>query len=74
MSDYNPTNPAFDAVLNIETILKNMKPKKLESSSTKGIMSNRNETVKQSMSDGRQTIAKYVKILRDIREENKKDG
>lgn len=74
MADYNPTNPAFDAVLNIETILKNMKPKKLESSSTKGIMSNRNETVEQSMSDGRQTIAKYVKILRDIREENKKDG
>ena len=74
MADYNPTNPAFDAVLNIETILKNMEPKKLESSSTKGIMSNRNETVEQSMSDGRQTIAKYVKILRDIREENKKDG
>ena len=27
MSDYNPNNPAFDAMLSIESILQKMKPK-----------------------------------------------
>tara|TARA_E500000318_G_C3518156_1_gene195257 strand:+ start:15 stop:236 length:222 start_codon:yes stop_codon:yes gene_type:complete len=72
MSDYNPTNPAFDAMLNTETILKNMKPKKLETESTKGMLSRRTSTVEEAQKDGRMQIAKYVKILRDIRQENKK--
>tara|TARA_R100000234_G_C4912730_1_gene140625 strand:- start:296 stop:517 length:222 start_codon:yes stop_codon:yes gene_type:complete len=72
MSDYNPTNPAFDALLNIENVLKNMKPKELETESTKGMLSRRTPTVEEAKKDGRMQIAKYVKILRDIRQENKK--
>ena len=72
MSDYNPNNPAFDAMLSIESILQKMKPKKTESESTKGLLSKRNPNVRESMQDGRMQIAKYVKILRDIREQNKK--
>ena len=61
MSDYNPTNPAFDAILSTEMILQNMQPKKLESDSTKGLVSKRKQTVSEAMTDGRQRIAKYVK-------------
>ena len=71
MSDYNPTNPAFDAMLSVENIIQNMKPQKTESEATKGVLSRRTPTVKESMQDGRMQIAKYVKILRDIREQNK---
>lgn len=71
MSDYNPTNPAFDVMLSVENIIKNMKPQKMESEATKGMLSRRTPTVKESMQDGRMQIAKYVKILRDMREQNK---
>tara|TARA_E500000318_G_C3477877_1_gene179234 strand:- start:530 stop:754 length:225 start_codon:yes stop_codon:yes gene_type:complete len=74
MSDYNPTNPAFDAILSTEMILQNMQPKKLESDATKGLVSKRKQTVSDAMADGRQRIAKYVKTIRDIREKNKKDA
>ena len=74
MSDYNPTNPAFDAILSTEMILQNMQPKKLESDATKRLVSKRKQTVSDAMADGRQRIAKYVKTIRDIREKNKKDA
>ena len=42
MADYNPTNPAFDAMLNLEMIKGKMKPKELESESMpKGLVSKR---------------------------------
>ena len=53
MSDYNPNNPAFDVMLSVENIMKNMKPKKMESEATKGMLSRRTPTVKESMQDGR---------------------
>tara|TARA_E500000178_G_C16413041_1_gene483868 strand:+ start:305 stop:535 length:231 start_codon:yes stop_codon:yes gene_type:complete len=74
MADYNPTNPAFDAMLNLENIIKNMKPKKLESEAIpKGLVSKRSSDVdvREAKKDGRLQIAKYVEILRKIREENK---
>ena len=71
---YNPTNPAFDAILSTETIIQNMRPKSLEAEGTKGLVSKRNQTVKAAMTDGRQRIAKYVKTIRDIREKNKENA
>ena len=74
MSDYNPTNPAFDAILSTEMILQNMQPKKLESDSTRGLVSKRKQTVSEAMTDGRLRIAKYVKTIRDIRDKNRKNA
>jgi hypothetical protein len=71
MSDYNPTNPAFDIMLSVDNMIKSMKPEKTESESTKGMLSRRTPTMKESNQDGKMQIAKYVKILRDIREQNK---
>ena len=68
MSDYNPTNPAFDIILSVDRLISNMKPKKLEADSTRGLMRNRTQTVDEARQDGRMQIAKYVKTLRDIRE------
>ena len=69
--NYNPTNPAFDAMLSMESILSKMQSKKLEPSSSRGIMSNKNQPTKQeAMKDGRLQIAKYMQILRDIQKEN----
>jgi len=71
---YNPNNPAFDACLSIEAIINRMKPQQKEPKSTKGMLTKRTPTVRDSMKDGRERIAKYCKALRDIREEDKKDG
>jgi len=71
MKKYSPTNPAFDAMLSIETILGRMKPKKLQSTSSRGLMGSSNNAVKQTMSDGREQVAKYVKAIRDVREQNR---
>tara|TARA_B100001250_G_C19764806_1_gene774218 strand:- start:581 stop:805 length:225 start_codon:yes stop_codon:yes gene_type:complete len=66
---YNPNNPAFDACLSTEAIINRMKPQQKEPKSTKGMLSKRTPTVRDSMKDGRERIAKYVKALRDIRED-----
>ena len=74
MADYNPTNPAFDAMINLEMIKGKMKPKELESESMpKGLVSKRsaNVDVSEAKKDGRLQILKYVEILRKIREESK---
>tara|TARA_A100001515_G_scaffold139952_1_gene135111 strand:+ start:551 stop:781 length:231 start_codon:yes stop_codon:yes gene_type:complete len=76
MSDYNPTNPAFDAILNLEMIKGKMKPKELDSESMpKGLVSKRsaNINVSEAKKDGRLQIVKYIEILKKIREENRKE-
>tara|TARA_R100000458_G_C8086736_1_gene119166 strand:+ start:347 stop:574 length:228 start_codon:yes stop_codon:yes gene_type:complete len=72
--DRNPTNPAFDAIAGIEAILSKMKARETESPSTRGLLSKRNPTMKETMRDNRMSIARYVKAIREIREKNKKDG
>ena len=64
-------NELYAAYNGIRDRLKRYPPKKLESSSSRGIMSNKNQPTKQeAMKDGRLQIAKYMQILRDIQKEN----
>ena len=44
MSRYNPTNPAVDAVLNLEAVMNRQKPMKIESKATKGLVSRMTRT------------------------------
>ena len=68
--NYNPSNPAFDAVVGIESVINKMKPKQLESKATRGMLSKRIPSVKDTMQEGSESIAEYVKIVRDIMKEN----
>jgi len=68
--NYNPSNPAFDACAGTEAIINRMTPIKLEADATKGMLSKRTPSVKDAMQEGSESIAEYVKIVRDIMKEN----
>ena len=69
--NYNPTNPAFDAVAGVEAIISKMEAQNKESPSTRGLLGKRKATLKETMADNRHSIAKYVKAIREVREKNK---
>ena len=62
MSRYSPTNPAVDACLN------------LESKATKGLVSRKVPTPSEAKDDAMSRVVEYVKLIRDVRKQNKQDG
>ena len=74
MSRYSPTNPAVDAVLNLEAVMNRQKPMKIESKATKGLVSRMTPTAPEAKDDAMSRVAEYVKLIRELRDKNKKDG
>ena len=74
MSRYNQTNPAVDAVLNLEAVMNRQKPMKIESKATKGLVSRMTPTAPEAKDDAMSRVAEYVKLIRELRDKNKKDG
>ena len=74
MSRYNPTNHAVDAVLNLEAVMNRQKPMKIESKATKGLVSRMTPTAPEAKDDAMSRVAEYVKLIRELRDKNKKDG
>lgn len=74
MSRYSPTNPAVDAVLNLEAVMNRQKPMKIESKATKGLVSRMTPTAPEAKDDAMSRVAEYVKLIRELRDKNKQDG
>ena len=74
MSRYSPTNPAVDACLNLEAIMNRQKQVKLESKATKGLVSRKVPTPSEAKDDAMSRVVEYVKLIRDVRKQNKQDG
>ena len=74
MSRYSPTNPAADAILNLEAVMNRLKPMKIESKATKGLVSRMTPTAPEAKDDAMSRVAEYVKLIRELRDKNKQDG
>ena len=74
MSRYNPTNPAADAILNLEAVMNRQKPMKMESKATRGLASRMTPTAPEAKDDAMSRVAEYVKLIRELRDKNKQDG
>jgi hypothetical protein len=50
------------------------KPVKLESKATKGLVSRKVPTPSEAKDDAMSRVVEYVKLIRDVRKQNKQDG
>ena len=50
------------------------KPMKIESKATKGLVSRMTPTAPEAKDDAMSRVAEYVKLIRELRDKNKKDG
>ena len=74
MSRYSPTNPAADAILNLEAVMNRQNPMKIESKATNGLVSRMTPTAPEAKDDAMSRVAEYVKLIRELRDKNKQDG
>ena len=74
MSRYSPTNPAVDAVLNLEAVMNRQKPMKIESKATKGLVSRMTPTAPEAKDDAMSRVVEYVKLIRNIRDKYRENG